>query len=119
MPTLFLVLISSTINSAAQLCLKLGADRISSFEWAHGRLLLALLSNPYLVLGGILYVSSVFVWIIVLSRVPVSFAYPLSSIGYITTAIAAVIFLNEYLSFTRIIGILVIIFGVYLITRTA
>lgn len=119
MPTLILILISAAINTAAQLLLKAGADRITSFDWAQGRLLLTLSTNPYLIMGGICYVTSVFVWIVVLSRVPVSFAYPLSSIAYITTAIAAVIVFNEYLSLTRIIGILVIVFGVYLITRTA
>ena len=119
MPTLVLILIAAVINTTAQLCLKAGADRLKSVSWTHlGSLLLQFSVNPYLILGGLCYVTSVTVWIVVLSRVPVSFAYPMSSIAYVTTAIAAVILFNESLSLTKIIGILVIIFGVYLITRT-
>ncbi len=121
MSTLILILLSAVINTTAQLLLKAGADKlkISSWSFQHwGDLLLQLSSNPYLILGCACYVSSVLVWIIVLSRVPVSFAYPMGSIAYVITAIAAVLIFNESLSLTRIIGILVIIFGVYLITRT-
>lgn len=120
MPTLPLIIISALINTAAQLLLKAGADRLKLLSGAtFDALVLGLITNPYLLLGGVCYVGSVGVWIVVLSRVPVSFAYPMVSIGYITTAIAAALILNEYLSFTRIVGILIIIFGVYLITRTA
>lgn len=120
MPTLLLIIISALINTTAQLLLKAGADRLKSIPW-HGlnSLVPNLISNPYLMLGGVCYVSSVGIWIIVLSRVPVSFAYPMVSLAYVSTALAAAFIFNEYLSFTRIAGILVIILGVYLITRTA
>src|SRR3990167_231656 len=104
MPTITLILISAVINTTAQLLLKASADKIKVINWTHlGDALLQLMTNPYLMLGGICYVTSVGVWVVVLSRVPVSFAYPMVSIGYVMTAIAAAILFNEYLSFTRII----------------
>ncbi|MBI5447350.1 MAG: EamA family transporter [Gammaproteobacteria bacterium] len=119
MPTFALILISSVINTAAQLLLKAGADRLKVLSWSHWyESFINLISNPYLFLGLCCYVVSVGVWIIVLSRVPVSVAHPISSLAYITTAISAAIIFNEYLSLTRIMGIFVIIFGVYLIART-
>jgi len=54
----------------------------------------------------------------VLSRVDVSYAYPLLSVGYIVTALAGQILFGEVLCFARWMGILVICFGVFLITRS-
>jgi len=61
---------------------------------------------------------SVMVWLLVLSRVEVSFAYPLLSVGYIVNAVAAYYLFQENISLTRIAGILIIVAGVYLITRS-
>ena len=71
------------------------------------------------ILGGLfLYVVSVVVWLLVLSRVEVSFAYPMLSVGYIVNAVAGYYLFQENLSLTRITGILIIIAGVYLVTRS-
>jgi multidrug transporter EmrE-like cation transporter len=53
----------------------------------------------------------------VLSRVPVGVAYPMLSIGYIITAFGGYFVLGESITMTNIIGILVIIFGVYLVVK--
>ena len=63
------------------------------------------------------YVVSVALWFIVLSRVPVGVAYPMLSIGYIVNAIAGYFFFYEVLNTTQMAGIVVIIAGVFLITR--
>ena len=74
--------------------------------------------NPYVMAGLTCYVVSVMVWLMVLSRVEVTFAYPLLSIGYIVTAFAGWVFFDENMNCLRWSGILVICLGVYLITRT-
>jgi multidrug transporter EmrE-like cation transporter len=56
-------------------------------------------------------------WLLVLSRVEVSIAYPLTSLGYIATALIAYVMLGEDFSSIRIAGILIIIAGVYLVCR--
>ena len=61
---------------------------------------------------------SVGVWIVALSRVDVSLAYPMLSIGYIVTALAAAHWFGEDLNPMRIAGIVVIILGVVLISRS-
>ena len=53
-----------------------------------------------------------------LSRVEVSFAYPILSVGYIVVAIAGYFLLDESLGWSRILGIFVIILGVYLVSRS-
>jgi drug/metabolite transporter (DMT)-like permease len=55
----------------------------------------------------------------VLSRVEVSYAYPLLSVGYIVTTFAGWLFFHESIGPTRWAGIVVICIGVWLITRSA
>lgn len=55
----------------------------------------------------------------VLSRVEVSYAYPLLSVGYIVTALAGYYFFSEALTPVRWLGIVTICIGVWLITRTS
>ena len=60
---------------------------------------------------------SVGVWLLVLSRVEVGYAYPMLSVGYIVNAIAGYYLFQENPSLTRITGILIIA-GVYLVTKS-
>ena len=71
------------------------------------------------ILGGLAcYVVSVVVWILALSRVEVSVAYPMLSIGYVVNALAAWLLFGEQLRATRMAGIGVIIVGVWLVARS-
>lgn len=122
MHILFLIFAGVLLNATAQLLLKQGMNRIGQFEFTLQNILpigYAVATNPFILAGLISYVVSVVIWLLALSRVDVSYAYPMLSVGYIITAIAAYFWLNEPLTLTRISGILVIILGVYLITRTA
>ena len=75
--------------------------------------------NPFVLLGLGCYVVSVVVWLLVLSRVDVSYAYPMLSVGYIVAALAGKAFFGEPVDLVRWMGIVTICVGVYLITRTA
>jgi len=116
-----LILLGVLLNAAAQLLLKEGMRRIGHFEFVWANTIpigLQVAANPFVIGGIFLYVLSVVVWILVLSRVEVSFAYPMLSIGYIVNAVAAYYLFGEDVTLTRITGILVIIAGVWLITRS-
>jgi multidrug transporter EmrE-like cation transporter len=109
------------LNAGAQLLLKagtnvLGVITLTRENWAgeFGRMAV----EPHL-LGGILcYGVSVIVWILGLSRVPVSIAYPMLSLGYVVNAIAAYYLFGESLTLARWLGIGFIIFGVWLVARS-
>jgi multidrug transporter EmrE-like cation transporter len=79
---------------------------------------LRLALEPHILGGLACYAVSVVVWIIALSRVPVSMAYPMLSIGYVVNAIAAWQLLGESLSPLRLAGIGVIIVGVFMVARS-
>lgn len=117
-----LILIGVLLNATAQLALKQGMRTIGHFGFTSLESLLgagmSAALNPFVLAGLVCYVVSVVVWLLVLSRVEVSYAYPLLSVGYVVTALAGRYFFNEAMSLTRWAGILVICVGVWMITRT-
>lgn len=115
------VLISVLLNTVAQVLLKEGMTHIGYFSYTLDNLVpitVKVMLSPWIVGGLATYVVSVMVWLLVLARAEVSYAYPLASLGYISTALAGYWLLHEPLTFTRIAGIAVIITGVYLMSRS-
>ena len=116
-----LVLTGVLLNAFAQSLLKLGANRlgpdpfagIAPWEMAFK----VLIQWPYL-LGFTFYGVSLVVWILALTRVPVTIAYPMLSIGYVVNALVARFWLGESLSVGGWMGIALICGGVALIART-
>ena len=77
-----------------------------------------LATEPHIMGGLGCYVISVVVWIMALSRVEVSIAYPLLSIGYVVNAIAAYYLFGEAVTPMRLTGIAIIIVGVWVVARS-
>jgi drug/metabolite transporter (DMT)-like permease len=116
-----LILTGVLLNAVAQLCLKLGMRRIGHFEFSFSELV-ALMPKlalaPHIWAGMACYAVSIVVWCVALSRVEVSFAYPMLSVGYIVALFFGWWLLGENVTPVRIVGVLVIILGVVLISRT-
>jgi multidrug transporter EmrE-like cation transporter len=74
--------------------------------------------NLFILLGFLCYALSISLWLLVLSRVDVSFAYPFLSVGFIVTTVIGYLAFNENLSGYRILGILVICLGVIFISKS-
>lgn len=117
-----LVLTGVLLNAFAQTLLKAGTNRLGAVEFtlanAWDIALRTLTLWPFL-LGFTCYAVSLVVWIIALSRVPVTVAYPMLSIGYIVNALIARFWLGETLSAGGWSGIALICCGVWLIARQA
>jgi multidrug transporter EmrE-like cation transporter len=109
------------LNAGAQLLLKAGTNALgvltlSRETWPDT--LLQMATQRYFALGAACYVLSLFVWILGLSRVPVSIAYPLLSLGYIVNAVAAHYLFGEAVTVARWLGIGLIVVGVWLVARS-
>lgn len=117
-----LILTGVLLNAAAQLMLKAGADRVGPIALDGPRLLGAardLAVSPPIAGGLFCYVISVAVWIVALSRVEVSVAYPMLSIGYIVNALGAWLLFGEALTPARLAGILIIMLGIWILAGSA
>jgi len=117
-----LILAGVLLNAAAQLLLKAGTNAVGHFEFSIENALpvgMRLALEPH-ILGGIFcYLISLVVWIMGLSRVPVSVAYPMLSIGYAINAVAAWYLFGESLTALRLTGIGFIIVGVFLVAKSS
>lgn len=109
------------LNAVAQLLLKAGTNAVGHFHFTAENVIPVgwqMATQPYILGGMVCYAVSLVVWIMALSRVEVSIAYPMLSVGYVLNAIAAWYFFGEAVSVTRLIGIGVIIIGVYIVARS-
>jgi multidrug transporter EmrE-like cation transporter len=116
-----LVLTGVLLNAVAQLLLKAGTNAVGQFEFSAANAVpvgLKLALEPHILGGLACYVVSVVVWIMALSRVEVSVAYPMLSIGYIVNALAAWYLFGEAVTPLRLVGIGIIIVGVYVVARS-
>lgn len=116
-----LVLCGVLLNAAAQLLLKAGTNRIGEFAFSLDNVVpvgLKVAASPFVIGGLACYAVSVVVWILALSRVPVSIAYPMLSIGYIVNAAAAWFLFGESLTAQKLVGIGFIVVGVWLVARS-
>lgn len=110
------------LNAAAQLLLKAGTNAVGAFEFSSENIVpvgMKLALEPHILGGMLCYAVSLVVWILGLSRVPVSIAYPMLSIGYVLNAVIAWHLFGESLSAQKLVGIGFIILGVVLVTRSA
>ncbi len=109
------------LNTFAQLLLKAGANTVGRFEFSAANALdvgMRFAFNPYVIGGLGCYLISVVVWLMALSRVEVSVAYPMLSLGFALNALLAWWLLGEAVTAQRIAGIAIIIVGVTIVARS-
>lgn len=109
------------LNAGAQLLLKAGTNALGVITLTRDNwwdTLWKMATQQYFVAGVMFYVVSLLVWIMGLSRVPVSVAYPMLSLGYVINAVAAYYLFGESVTVTRWLGIGFIIVGVWLVAKT-
>jgi multidrug transporter EmrE-like cation transporter len=108
------------LNAAAQILMKLGTNSIGHFEFSMENIVpigLKFATEWHIITALFCYGISVVVWMLALSRVPVSIAFPMLSMAYVVTAVAAWHFLGESFNPTKMLGIGVIIIGVIILSR--
>jgi undecaprenyl phosphate-alpha-L-ara4N flippase subunit ArnF len=119
-----LAMVSAVLVSAAQLCLKLGMSQVPEpglWGGTPGWSAIGLEPLIWILSGLACYGSSMILWIGVLSRLPLSAAYPLLSISYVLVYLVATSFpaWGELASGRRTAGILLIMLGVGLVSLPA
>lgn len=111
------------LNAVAQLLLKAGANSVGEISLAAGpqalgRIAFGLAGHPAILGGLACYAVSVVAWIVALSRIDVSVAYPMLSLGYVVNALLARWLFGEDVDPQRWLGIGVILVGVVLVAKS-
>lgn len=104
-----LLLLTVSFTVSGQILMKKGVSLTGDLT------LRTALSSPWVLVGGFCYISGFLVWLNVLKLLPLSIAYPSSSIAYVLVILASALFLGEAVTLFKVIGILCICLGVFFI----
>jgi drug/metabolite transporter (DMT)-like permease len=116
-----LILLSVSLAALAQLTLKHGTDQVTArsgelhFGYASLR---AIVTTPAIWAGLLVFGLSAAVWIVVLSRASLSFAYPFASLTYVLILMADRFVLDQEVPALRYAGVAFIIVGIVLVAQT-
>lgn len=117
-----LLIISVTFNVTANILLKKGVLAFGGLSGTRASLIPELLraaATPYLWVGLVLYGLSFLIWLRILSFNDLSRAYPIfATVVFLATTVGSIKFLNEGVSITRIVGIIVMLIGIYIVARS-
>ena len=115
---------SIVLSSSAQLFMKAGMVLLSKASigssWMEVITGDSVEAATWVVSGLLCYAFSLFFWMYAISRLELSFAYPMLSLSYVLVYLVASYWplLGEQISPIRGAGIAIIIYGVYLISRS-
>jgi drug/metabolite transporter (DMT)-like permease len=117
--TLTCILLSTVLGVGGQLLLKRGMTLLGEQSLSPAGLVgvgARMALSPWVILGIMVYVSGTFFWLIALSRVELSFAYPFASLSYVLILGSSWLFLGETINALRLLGVVAICIGVLVIS---
>jgi multidrug transporter EmrE-like cation transporter len=119
--TLIPLLLSTLLGVAGQLVLKYAMSQMGALQLSAGgvpMLIWRMATSPYVIGGLLIYGLGTFFWLIFISRVPLSYAYPFISLGIVLGLLSAWGLFHEQVPPLRWVGMLVVCAGVLLVSRT-
>ncbi len=119
--SILLILLSISIAVCGQILLKIGINRIGIGDFSSmdtvRQLFVGVIKSPIVLTGLFLYFISAAIWIVVLSTVDLSFAYPFIGLTYVLVLVLSKFILKEDVSPVRWAGAAIITIGVIVISR--
>jgi drug/metabolite transporter (DMT)-like permease len=118
MNALWLLLPAILFSTTGELFFKIGMTRVGSFDFSPNavrRVLPRIVFNPLIWIGFIGFGLGAVFWLAVLSRVPLSLAYPILALSYFVVVVEARLFLRERVTWKRLLGVAVIVMGVVIV----
>jgi drug/metabolite transporter (DMT)-like permease len=91
--------------------------QLASANGANIRMAIAIALNLKVLCGLLIYFASAAVWLLVLARIPVGFAYPFVALGFVMTMLLAWLIRGETPSVPQMVGTLTICLGVAIMAR--
>jgi drug/metabolite transporter (DMT)-like permease len=116
-----LILVSVALAATAQLTLKHGMNQVteaSGTATLSAGSLRAIVTNAFVLGGLLIFGLSAVVWLMVLSRASLSFAYPFASLTYVLIVLADKLVLHEDIPVLRWAGVFAIMTGIVLVAQT-
>lgn len=113
------IALSILSNALANVSLKIGSSKLVGLSWQEPvDSFIKVITDIPLVAGAVLYVFSFACYIYILNQANLSLVYPiLTSLALILITLISFFYLHESLRAIQIIGIIVIILGVWLVSH--
>ena len=111
MNQLYLPLVAATISAFGQVLLKYAMLKHGPITFSVGGLI-SLAAEPRLILALAMYAGALLMWLQVLSKVPLSVAYPMLAFTYVVVPCLAIFFFDERITGAQIAGIALVLLGV-------
>ncbi len=111
------VFLAVALDTATQTLWKISADRVPD-DVTLWETLGTLIHRPMFQLVGILMLCKLINWVKLLEVADLSYAKPVTSLSYVTVAIASVVILGERIHWQQIVGIVVVVAGVWLVSQS-
>lgn len=116
---IWLIFVSVVLGAAGQVLMKYGTLRVqTAADDTVLQMMFKYFTNISILCGMGMYALSAVTWIFALSKVQLSYAYPMVAGGYVIVAAASYFLFGDTLSMTRIIGLAAIIIGVILVAQS-
>lgn len=116
-----LLSIALIISVVAQTLLKTGVKEIGVIETLSFEsvipLVITFVSTWQIVVGLLMYVGGMFLWLVLLSRLDLSFLYPIGALQYILVFVFSYSFLGENITIGRVVGLIFILIGIFIIQK--
>ncbi len=115
------VLISVALGIVGQLILKRGMSDlgpVSLTEHSIIEIMWSIATNLFVIVGMVIFAVSVLFWLVGLSRVELSYAYPFLSLSYVAILAASFLLLGETISPLRLGGVVLVCAGVILVAAS-
>ncbi len=114
-----LLLIPAILSSTTgQLFLKMGMSQVGDFDFTLDAILAVLpqvIYNPFIWIGFIGFVGGTIFWLGVISRAPLSLAYPILALSYFVVVLEAWLILGEPITWQLLVGVGIIFVGVVVV----
>jgi drug/metabolite transporter (DMT)-like permease len=109
--------VAIALDTGLQLVWKTGIAGLpdTSSAW---ETLVAIARNPIFVLVGVFMGAQLVNWLKVLEHADLSYAKPFTSLSYVTVCVLSVLLLGEHVAPLQIVGIVVVVAGVWCVSRT-
>ena len=118
--SLGILLFAVALAATGQLLLKNGMNTAKATAQADGRsLLMVAATSPWILGGLVVFAVSAVAWLVTLSRVPLSVAYPFNALGYVVILVASTVILHERANLWTWLGTLLVVSGLIVVVTTA
>lgn len=113
---LFMAFCQSATLAMGQVMLKFGLQRMEPFGW-NLSFWKSVFWNWQFALCGVCMAVQTLLWMYIIKHFPLSMAYPLGSLSYVFTMLAAIVFFHEDVGMMKWLGVMLIMTGCYLLTK--